>query len=86
MDKTVIAFVILLSVLILGIFMMMKPHVFVLKSENEKPVLNQPLQQTVVPRGIIMSASLFIIVGLVGLSILGFKIFKDLHAEPTSES
>ena len=37
----------------------------------------QPLAGTIVPKEIIMLGSVLTISGLVGLSILGFRIFKE---------
>jgi hypothetical protein len=37
----------------------------------------QPLAGTIVPKEIIMLGSILTISGLVGLSILGFRIFKE---------
>jgi hypothetical protein len=37
----------------------------------------QPLAGTIVPKEIILSGSVLTITGLVGLSILGFRIFKE---------
>lgn len=64
----------------------MKPHVFTLQSPtNGKPTGTQTSSEKIVPREVIMLGSALIIVGLVGLSILGFNLFKDLMAEANSE-
>ena len=67
MGREVIAFTVLIVILVLGIFIMMKPQFFVLQMQ--------------VPKGIIILASTFIIVGIVGLCVLGFRIFKELRIE-----
>ena len=59
--------------------MMMKPDVFVLKSPtNEKFTVNKTLTGSIELKKIIILASTFIIVGIVGLCVLGFRIFKEL--------
>ena len=79
MCRMVIAFIVLTLILLLGILIMMIPHVFVLKSQtNEKLTVNQTLAGSIVPKEIIILASTFIIVGMVGLCVLGFRIFKEL--------
>ena len=72
MGREVIAFTVLLILLVLGIFIMMKPHFFGLQMQ--------------VPKGIIILASTFIIVGIVGLCVLGFRIFKELGLNDTQKS
>ena len=72
MGREVIAFTVLLILLVLGIFIMMKPHFFVLQMQ--------------VPKGIIILASTFIIVGIVGLCVLGFRIFKELGLNDTQKN
>ena len=72
MSKDVIAFTVLLILLVLGIFIMMKPHFFVLQMQ--------------VPKGIIILASTFIIIGIVGLCVLGFRIFKELGLNDTQKN
>jgi hypothetical protein len=79
MSRMVITFIVLTLILLLGILIMMKPDVFVLKSQtNEKFTVNQTLAGSIVPKEIIILASTFIIVGMVGLCVLGFRIFKEL--------
>ena len=72
MGREVIAFTVLIVILVLGIFIMMKPHFFVLQVQMAK--------------GIIILASTFIIVGIVGLCVLGFRIFKELGLNDTQKS
>jgi len=75
----VIAFIVLTLILLLGILIMMKPDVFVLKSPtNEKFTVNQTLTGSIELKKIIILASTFIIGGIVGLCVLGFRIFKEL--------
>ena len=71
-SKSVVAFTVLIVILVLGIFIMMKPHIFV--------------SQMQVPKGIIILASTFIIVAIVGLCVLGFRIFKELGLNDTQKS
>jgi len=87
MSREVIAFTILIVMLVLGIFIMMKPHFFVLQTQvSEKPSISQPLNDQSMRKGIITMASIFIIVGLVGLCVLGFRIFKELGLNDTQKS
>jgi hypothetical protein len=72
MSKDVIAFTVLLVILVVGIFIMVKPHFFVLQMQATK--------------GIIILASIFIIVGIVGLCVLGFRIFKELGLNDTQKN
>jgi len=75
----VIGFIVLTLILLLGILIMMKPDVFVLKSPtNEKFTVNKTLTGSIELKKIIILASTFIIVGIVGLCVLGFRIFKEL--------
>ena len=84
MCRMVIAFIVLTLILLLGILIMMIPHVFVLKSQtNEKFTVNQTLAGSIMPKEIIILASTFIIVGMVGLCVLGFRIFKEFDREET---
>jgi|GEM_PF-1542097 len=79
MCRMVIAFIVLTLILLLGILIMMKPDVFVLKSPtNEKFTVNKTLTGSIELKKIIILASTFIIVGIVGLCVLGFRIFKEL--------
>ena len=87
MSREVIAFTVLIVILVLGIFIMVKPHFFVLQSQvNEKPTINHPFNGHIISKGIITLASTFIIVGIVGLCVLGFKIFKELGLNDTQKS
>lgn len=87
MSREVTAFAVLIVILVLGIFIMMKPHFFVLQMQmSEKPTANQPFNSQIMPKGIITLASIFIIVGIVGLCVLGFRIFKELGINDTQKS
>jgi Mn2+/Fe2+ NRAMP family transporter len=87
MSREHIAFTVLIVILVLGIFIMIKPHFFVLQMQvSEKPSVNQPFNGQIVPKGIITLASTFIIVGIVGLCVLGFRIFKELGLNDTQKS
>ena len=72
MGREVIAFTVLIILLVLGIFIMMNPQFFVLQMQ--------------VSKGIIILASTFIIVGIVGLCVLGFRIFKELGLNDTQKN
>ena len=87
MSREVTAFTVLIVILVLGIFIMMKPHFFVLQMQvSEKPTVNEPFNGQTIPKGIITLASIFIIVGMVGLCVLGFRIFKELGLNDTQKS
>lgn len=86
MGKTKFAFVVFTAVLVLGIFILMKPHVFSLPSPtNDKTLVTEQSVERIVPRQVIILGSALIILGLVGLSVLGFRLFKDLMAEANSK-
>jgi hypothetical protein len=62
----------------MGIVLFLKPTVFVpTLMPNEMAPPDQPLAGTIVPRATIILASVLTISGLVGLSILGFRLFKE---------
>jgi hypothetical protein len=87
MSREVTIFTALVVLLVLGIFIMMNPHFFVLQMHSsEKTPLMQPLNNQIMPRGIITLASIFIIASIVGLCVLGFRIFKELDLSDTQKS
>ena len=87
MGREATAFTVLMILLVLGIFIMMKPHFFVLQMQvSEKPTVNKPFNDQIIPKGIIILASTFIIVGIVGLCVLGFRIFKELGLNDTQKN
>jgi len=78
MNKFIISFIILAGLLLTGIVLLIKPTFFVPSlSPNEMAPSDQPLAGTIVPRAVIILGSVFMIAGLIGLSILGFRIFKE---------
>ena len=63
---------------------MIKPTIFVspfMPYQMAPP--DQPLAGRIVPREIIMLGSALTMVGLVGLSVLGFTLFKESRHEDT---
>ena len=87
MGREVAAFTVLTILLVLGIFIMMNPHFFVSQIQvSEKTTVNQTFNGQIVPKGIITLASIFIIVGIVGLCVLGFRIVKELRLNDTQKS
>jgi len=78
MNRFNMYFIILAGLLFLGIFILIYPTSFVprLKPTQMAPP-TQPLAGTIVPRGVIIAGSVLTITGLVGLAILGFRLFKD---------
>ena len=86
MERTTFVFIAFALLLVLGIFIMMKPHVFTFTYQLGENFNDPQSVKEIVPRFVIMLGSLLVIAGLVGLSILGFKLFKDLMAETNSEA
>lgn len=85
MERTMFVFIAFAVLLVLGIFIMMKPHVFTYTYQLGENSHDPQSVIEIVPRIVIMLGSLLVIAGLVGLSVLGFKLFKDLIAETNSE-
>ena len=84
--KSTLPFIILVGVLFGGIVIMIKPTIFVsrlMPSEMAPP--EEPLAGRIVPREIIMLGSVLTIIGLVGVSVLGFKIFQQSRPEETKK-
>lgn len=82
--KSTLSFIILVGILFGGIVIMIKPTIFVsrlMPSQMAPP--EQPLAGRIVPREIIMLGSVLTIIGLVGLSVLGFRIFEKSGHEET---
>jgi hypothetical protein len=78
MNISTISFIILVGLLFAGIFILIYPTSLVSRlSPSEMAPNSQPLQGTIVPKGIIILGSVLTITGLVGLSILGFKLFSE---------
>ena len=83
MKRLTISFIILTGLLFMGIAIMIKPSNFASQLESAQTTPNIPLSSTIVPREIILIGSILVIMGLVGLSILGFRIFKDFENTAT---
>ena len=84
--KSTLPFIILVGVLFGGIVIMIKPTIFVsrlMPSEMAPP--EEPLAGRIVPREIIMLGSVLTIIGLVGVSVLGFRIFDEFRHEQTKK-
>ena len=77
MKKLVLAFIIFTIILFAGIFIMLKPSSFITQPVQLQPAQDKPVASTSVPRVIILTGSVLIIVGLVGLSVLGFRAYKN---------
>jgi hypothetical protein len=78
MNTLTISFIILVGLLFAGISMLIYPTSLVSRlSPSEMAPSSQPLSGTIVPKGIIIIGSVLTITGLVGLSILGFTLFKE---------
>ena len=86
MKSTTLSFIILVGILFGGIVIMIKPTIFVsrlMPSEMAPP--EEPLAGRIVPREIIMLGSVLTIIGLVGVSVLGFRIFDEFRHEQTKK-
>ena len=84
--KSTLPFIILVGILFGGIVIMIKPTIFVsrlMPSEMAPP--EEPLAGRIVPREIIMLGSVLTIIGLVGVSVLGFRIFDEFRHEQTKK-
>jgi vacuolar-type H+-ATPase subunit I/STV1 len=78
MNKLTISFIILVGLLFVGIVILIYPTSFAPRlTTSQMSPPTQPLAGTIVPREIIMIGSALTITGLVGLAILGFRIFKE---------
>jgi hypothetical protein len=78
MNRITLYFIILTGLLVIGIVILIYPTSFVPRlTPSQMAPPTQPLAGTIVPREIIMVGSLLTITGLVGLPILGFRIFKE---------
>jgi uncharacterized protein YacL len=72
MNRTIIAFIVLVVLLFLGIGILMNPSILVTFSESsagDQTADNNPAIKALVTLG-----SAFLLVGLVGLAVLGFMI------------
>ena len=82
MKNLTISFIILVGLLFLGIAIMIKPASFVGTSPPEELSSPDKLNmERIIPKEIIILGSALTIGGLVGLSILGFRIFKEIDRE-----
>lgn len=78
MKKHILSFIILVGVLFLGIAIMIKPTTFISPSmPNQSWSSDQPLAGRIVPKSIIMLGSALTIIGVIGLSVQGFIIFRE---------
>jgi hypothetical protein len=78
MKKSTLSFIILVGILFGGIVIMIKPTIFVSRlMPYQMAPPEEPLAGRIVPREIIMLGSVLTIIGLVGLSVLGFRIFEE---------
>jgi quinol-cytochrome oxidoreductase complex cytochrome b subunit len=73
MNRTIIAFIVLVVMLFLGIGILMNPAILVTFSVSsvDQTADNNPIIKTLITLG-----SAFILVGLVGLAVLGFMISR----------
>jgi uncharacterized protein YacL len=72
-NRTVIAFIVLVVVLFLGIGILMNPTILVTFSLSS---INQTADNNPAIKALITMGSAFILVGLVGLAVLGFVVAR----------
>ena len=78
MKKLIYSFIILAVMLFLGIVIMIKPTSFINPSlTNHNESSDQPMAGRTVPKAIIMLGSALTVIGVAGLSIVGFIIFRE---------
>ena len=78
MKSSILLFLIFAVLLFVGIAIMMKPAAFVSAPIPNDPSASKELNTTnPIPRVVIILGSASIISGLVGLSVQGFRMFKD---------
>jgi hypothetical protein len=73
-NRTVIAFIVLVVVLFLGIGILMNPTILVTFSASS--AVNQTADNNPTIKALITLGSAFILVGLVGLAALGFMVAR----------
>jgi hypothetical protein len=78
MNRLTISFIILIGLLFTGILILIYPTFFVPKlTPNQMAAPTLPLSGSIVQRVVILLGSVLTITGLVGLAVLGFRIFKE---------
>ena len=78
MNTFIISFIILVGLLFVGIVVLIFPTSFAPRlTTTQMPPPTQPLAGTIVPREIIIVGSALTMTGLIGLAILGFRIYKE---------
>jgi hypothetical protein len=74
MNRTIIAFIVLVVMLFLGIGILMNPTILVTFSVSS--AVSQTADNNPAIKALITLGSVFILVGLVGLAVLGFMISR----------
>ena len=74
MNRTIIAFIVLVVMLFLGIGILMNPTILVTSSVSS--AVSQAADNNPAIKALITLGSAFILVGLVGLAVLGFMISR----------
>jgi hypothetical protein len=74
MNRTIIAFIVLVVMLFLGIGILMNPTILVTSSVSS--AVSQTADNNPAIKALITLGSAFILVGLVGLAVLGFMISR----------
>lgn len=85
MKGLTLSFIFLVGLLFLGIVVMIKPSIFVSPSmPYHITTPDQPLAGRIVPKAIMILGSTLMVIGVVGLSVLGFIIFREIEHKDTS--
>ena len=74
MNRTIIAFIVLVVMLFLGIGILMNPTILVTFSVSS--AVSQTADNNPAIKALITLGSVFVLVGLVGLAVLGFMIAR----------
>lgn len=84
MKRFTLTFIILVGLLFLGVVIMIKPSIFVSPSmPYHITTPDHPLADRIVPKAIMISGSALTVIGVVGLSVLGFMIFREIEHKDT---
>lgn len=84
MKRLTLSFIILAGLLFVGIAILMKPATFVPMSlQNQSSSYDQLSADRTIPTEIIVLGSALTILGVVGLSVQGFRMFKEFDREET---
>lgn len=83
MNRVTLCFIILVVILFLGIVVLIKPSFFVSPSMPDQISAPDPLAGRIAPKAVIILGSALTVIGVVGLSLLGFVLFRESEHEDT---